>query len=191
GSEVNRYYTASPLEYVLFERPKTAGGCWNEEVHFAPHKIVVRQICEEPTASILRKPLAVTGNIFTVCADSLETELYVLGILNSRLTNFFWRVMFTDFKSSFPQVTIFSLAQVPIRVLNLSNIPENQKHDNMVALVETMLSLYQQLAAAKSEAQKTVIQRQIAATDAEIDRLVYDLYGLSAEEIAIVEGTTV
>lgn len=31
-------------------------------------------------------------------------------------------------------------------------------------------------------------QRQIDATDAEIDRLVYDLYGLTAEEIAIVEG---
>ena len=37
--------------------------------------------------------------------------------------------------------------------------------------------------------QKTVIQRQIDATDAEIDRLVYDLYGLTAEEIAIVEET--
>jgi hypothetical protein len=46
------------------------------------------------------------------------------------------------------------------------------------------------LAAAKSESQKTVVQRQIGATDAEIDRLVYDLYGLTAEEIAIVEGAT-
>ena len=36
---------------------------------------------------------------------------------------------------------------------------------------------------------KSIIQRQIEATDAEIDRLVYDLYGLTEEEIAIVEGT--
>jgi hypothetical protein len=34
------------------------------------------------------------------------------------------------------------------------------------------------------------IQRQIAATDAEIDRLVYELYGLTEEEIRIVEGAT-
>ena len=51
-----------------------------------------------------------------------------------------------------------------------------------------MLGLYKQLAAAKSVAQKAIMQRQIDATDAEIDRLVYDLYGLTAEEIALVEG---
>ena len=32
------------------------------------------------------------------------------------------------------------------------------------------------------------LERQIAATDAEIDRLVYELYGLTEEEIKIVEG---
>ena len=51
-----------------------------------------------------------------------------------------------------------------------------------------MLELHKRLAAAKSEAEKAVIQRQIDHTDAEIDRLVYDLYGLTKDEIAIVEG---
>jgi len=54
--------------------------------------------------------------------------------------------------------------------------------------VEAMISLQKHLASVKSEAQKDIIHRQIAATDAVIDRLVYDLYGLTAEEIAIVEG---
>ena len=36
--------------------------------------------------------------------------------------------------------------------------------------------------------QFSVIQRQIAATDTEIDALVYALYALSAAEIAVVEG---
>ena len=40
----------------------------------------------------------------------------------------------------------------------------------------------------EAAAQRAVLQRQIDATDAEIDRLVYELYGLTAEEIAIVEG---
>jgi len=78
-------------------------------VHFAPHKLVIRQICQEPTARILAKPLAVTGNLSTVKADTGEGELYLLGIINSRLTGFFWHTMFADFKTSFPQVTIFSL----------------------------------------------------------------------------------
>jgi hypothetical protein len=59
-----------------------------------------------------------------------------------------------------------------------------------VQLVDSMLTLHKQLAEAKSAAQKEIIQRQINATDAEIDRLVYELYGLTDDEIKIVEGGT-
>ena len=50
-----------------------------------------------------------------------------------------------------------------------------------------MLALQKQLAAAKVPHDKTVLQGQIDATDRQIDRLVYDLYGLTEEEIKIVE----
>jgi len=51
-----------------------------------------------------------------------------------------------------------------------------------------MVSLHKDAIAAESAARKDIIQRQIDATDRDIDRLVYDLYGLTAEEIAIVEA---
>ena len=188
GGDVQRYFIVSPSEYVLFERPDTAGGCWDKEVHLAPHKIVVRQIGLQPTASILREPIAVTGNIFTIRAEALEQELYLLGILNSRLTKFFWGIMFADFKSSFPQVTMFSLAQVPIRVIDFSDAADKSRHDRLVKLVEQMLALHRQLAAARTPQEQTALTRQIAATDTQIDRLVYDLYGLTEDEIKIVEG---
>lgn len=35
---------------------------------------------------------------------------------------------------------------------------------------------------------ETVLQRQIAATDRQIDQLVYELYELTDEEIAVVES---
>jgi hypothetical protein len=60
----------------------------------------------------------------------------------------------------------------------------------MVALVERMLALQVQLAAAKIPTAKTPLQRQVVATDRQIDRLVYELYGLTEEEIRIVEGAT-
>ena len=41
---------------------------------------------------------------------------------------------------------------------------------------------------AKLDHDKTLLQRQVEATDATIDKLVYELYGLTEEEIAIVEG---
>jgi hypothetical protein len=60
----------------------------------------------------------------------------------------------------------------------------------MVSLVGSMLTLHQHLSAAKSEAQKEIMQRQIDATDTEIDRLVYELYELTPEEIALVEASS-
>ena len=51
-----------------------------------------------------------------------------------------------------------------------------------------MLTLQKQLRAAGSEAERNVTQKQIEATDRQIDALVYELYGLSEEEIAVVEG---
>jgi len=41
---------------------------------------------------------------------------------------------------------------------------------------------------AKTDHDKTLLQRQITTTDHQIDQLVYELYGLSDDEIAIVEG---
>jgi hypothetical protein len=58
----------------------------------------------------------------------------------------------------------------------------------MVALVEQMLSLHKQLPPARTSHEQTAFQRQIEATDRQIDALVYELYGLTEEEIAIVEG---
>ena len=55
-------------------------------------------------------------------------------------------------------------------------------------LVERMLSLHQQLASAKTPTEITLLQRQIDATDHQIDALVYELYGLTEAEIKLVEG---
>ncbi len=61
----------------------------------------------------------------------------------------------------------------------------------MVSLVERMLALHKQLAEAKTAHAKTNIQRQIDGTDSQIDKLVYELYDLSADEIKIVEEATI
>ena len=58
----------------------------------------------------------------------------------------------------------------------------------MVALVTQMLDLNKQVQDAKLEHEKTLLSRQIEATDAAIDALVYELYGLTEEEIGIVKG---
>jgi len=46
----------------------------------------------------------------------------------------------------------------------------------------------EQLPKAKTPHEQESIQRTIAATDKAIDALVYELYGLTEEEIAVAEG---
>jgi hypothetical protein len=60
----------------------------------------------------------------------------------------------------------------------------------MVKLVEQMISLHKQLVAAKTPDDKTRLQRHIEVTDQQIDRLVYELYGLTEKEIQIIEEGT-
>jgi len=40
----------------------------------------------------------------------------------------------------------------------------------------------------KTPQEQEMVKREIESTDREIDQLVYELYGLSEEEIKIVEG---
>ena len=63
------------------------------------------------------------------------------------------------------------------------------RHDTKVCLVQRMLDKYKRLQAVNTEHERSVLQGQIAATDEEIDHLVYELYELTDEEIAIVEGS--
>jgi len=57
----------------------------------------------------------------------------------------------------------------------------------MVLLVERMLELHKRLASARASGEREMYQRQIEATDRQIDALVYNLYGLTDDEIKIIE----
>ena len=59
----------------------------------------------------------------------------------------------------------------------------------MVTMVEQMLQLHKRRQSAETDHECEMVQRQIDATDRQIDALVYELYGLTDEEIEIVEGT--
>jgi len=77
---------------------------------------------------------------------------------------------------------------LPIRTIDFSDPQDVARHDRMVSLVERMLALHKQMPAAKTPQEQTALQRQIKATDKQIDGLVYELYGLTEDEIRIVEG---
>lgn len=114
---------------------------------------------------------------------------FLLGILNSKLTRALWLDRFFDQRRTFPKIKGTYLKQLPIRKIDFSDPAEKSVHDQIVQHVDQMLELHQRLDAARTPPEKASVERQIAAADLQIDRLVYDLYGLTEDEIKIVAGT--
>jgi len=114
--------------------------------------------------------------------DNKQELKYLQGVLSSRLVNF-WCINYLadDMNKSY-------LQKLPICSIDFDNSTEKARHDQMLELVERMVTLNKQLAEAKVPQIQTVLQRQIEATDRQIDKLVYELYDLTDEEIKIVEG---
>ena len=113
---------------------------------------------------------------------------YICGLINSKLLDFFFKRITTNFNSGYFAANKQFIERLPIHKVDYSNPTEVAQHDQLVALVETMLALHKNLAAARLPDEKERLQRQIQSTDRQIDQLVYQLYNLTDEEIKIVES---
>jgi hypothetical protein len=77
---------------------------------------------------------------------------------------------------------------MPVPAIDVSNPSDKARHDRMGDLVERIQDLYSQLIEAKTPHDKVALERQIEATDHQIDQLVYELYDLTENEIQVVEA---
>ncbi len=112
---------------------------------------------------------------------------YILGLVNSKLLEWFIRQTATQMRGGYYSFESRFIRNLPIRTINFSDPTDKTRHDKIVELVERMLSLHKRLSDARMPHDKTTLQQQINITDQQIDRLVYEQYGLTEEEIKIVE----
>jgi hypothetical protein len=117
-------------------------------------------------------------------------DLYLLGILNSKIADIVVHSISSTKQGGYFEYKPMYVSQIPIRPINLSDPFDVNRHDRMVLLVDLMLSLNKQLAEARTSHEQTLLKRQIKATDDQIDQLVYELYGLTEEEVRIVKAGT-
>ena len=134
------------------------------------------------------KNLVVTDAMYVFRIKSGISPKAAMGILHSKLFVFLYRVSNQGESRVIPQIKAAKLEPLPFP--DLSSPASRAMHDKLVALVDKMLLLVPKLRAAKSETERSTLQNAVAATDRAIDALVYELYGLTAEEIALVEGST-
>lgn len=91
-------------------------------------------------------------------------------------------------KGLFPKVLVSDLSKLPIRMIDSSCERDVDNYENISVLVDQMLQTQKDSRNAKSEADKNLYEQKISMIDKKIDELVYKLYGLTEDEIKIVEG---
>jgi hypothetical protein len=102
------------------------------------------------------------------------------------LSWYFLRLSNVAQRDDFPKIVLRDSRSLPIRLIAFPDPSDIARHGRMVSLVQTMLDLHERLPRATTPRDRDLLQRHIEATDSAIDQLVYGLYDLTEEGIAIV-----
>jgi type I restriction-modification system DNA methylase subunit len=116
-----------------------------------------------------------------------ESLKYLLGILNSKLLTVRFRTIGKLKGGGIYEYFWNSVSKLPIRRIDFASTADRTRHDRLVGLVDKMLDLVPKLRTARSESERATLQNAVTATDQQINALVYELYGLTPEEIELVE----
>jgi hypothetical protein len=113
---------------------------------------------------------------------------YLCGVLNSRLLRFVLKQAGLPEQNE-QKCTWDVVRHLPIRTPDFDRPEELSRHEKMEQLVLRILELEKNCLSADRIDGGEGFQRKVRATEVKINSLVYELYGLTPEEIAVVEET--
>ncbi|MDO8339292.1 MAG: N-6 DNA methylase [Candidatus Burarchaeum sp.] len=190
GRDVGKYVLRTRNRFVLYES-KVLDRVGDLEAFNSPEKLIFQRIgsgligvydderfyCFNSTNMILPKQ--------TILQNQIKLK-YLLGILNSKLMNYYYRAVFSTESSLTVNVTQGYLSQLPIKMVS------EQEQEPVIKLVDKILALNRRLfeIGSKKTDERAEVEAEIQKSDAEIDDLVYKLYGLTEEERKMVEKNT-
>ena len=175
GKDINSYQKNWKGLYVRY-------GKWlhrkRNERYFLNPKIIIRQIGSTPIATYDGEQFYTLNTVYNLIGSDGGTHSlkYFLGIINSKLGKWFWMKNNSDFKTLFPKIKKSQIESIPIYDLDLTNSDDREKHDLIVASVDQILTV-----------KRNNLDADVSKLEDDIDQMVYLLYGLTPEEIKIVE----
>lgn len=185
GEDVDRYSVTFRKNWVNY-RPEemmaleierrgegVRPGLWMREPRiFERPKILTRQTADEIIAAYDEKNFYYANTLHgTAITDKSFHPHYVLGVLNSRITTWYYRSNTDEEGKVFAQIKIELLRKMPIPKA------DKDRQRPVIQLVDRILAAKQR----DAEAGTSALER-------EIDELVYALYGLTPEEKALVQA---
>ena len=143
-----------------------------DDYYFTGERLLIRETGSELTTIYLHEKLYSNRSLYSIkiTEESLSVK-YVLALLNSRLMQYYYASKFKSDTNIFPKIRIAQVNELPIK--KLSELAQQP----FIALVDQILASKRENPAADT-----------LDLEMQIDRMVYELYGLTDDEIAIVEG---
>jgi adenine-specific DNA-methyltransferase len=185
-----------PIMAARRETRQGANAWWHlhwprEEAIWQSPKILCLQFAPRPALVAVSRPAYVpfSMNVFVPRAGTRESLDYLCGLLNSRLL-WKWYQHHAKRRGVGLEINGRVLAATPIRRIDFGQAAERARHDHIASLARTMSELTCRRHAARAVPERKALDRRLAAVDRRLDRLVYALYGLTGEEITIVEDST-
>lgn len=193
GGDIERYRVEwGNDEYISY-------GEWlgapREKRFFTDERILVRQIVSGKPLRIFagytKDELYNTQSAFNILRkpNAKENIKYYLSILNSSLMNFFHSYTYLDLsKNLFQKILIQNCRKFPMKCIDFKNKSEVLIHDKLVSLVDQIINSKKEVSNSNTEKDFNYYNNKISALDKQIDNLVYELYGLTQNEIEIIEN---
>ena len=171
GRNINRYsikWSGNYLDYHL----ERIHSCKRKDIFECNEKILFRRVSAKLIASYDDEQYYALNTLVVVTPKHECRLKYILGLLNSNLFNYIYSKKFKSTKTVFSEIQAKSVGELPI------------KKDSLIAneierLVSTVLSK-----------KRTDPQSNTCLEETSIDLLVYHLYGLTYDEVLIVDPET-
>lgn len=185
GGNIEPYRLKPATEFVNYIPSAIKSG--GNETIYRQDRICIRQIGATPISTFVPANIFTLNTIYNVYLKEKNVSdiKFLLGIINSNATKFFWRKNNSDEKKTFPKIKKEAILSIPVPVIEKKN---KQHHDEIVKLVNQLLLLNEEKATSKLSTKISQIESKIEYCSNRINQLVYQLYELTEDEIKIVES---
>lgn len=194
GKNIKKYKIDFNNKYIIFDRKKLHRAR-PDEVWNSDKKIIIQRISGglHPIVAALDTEnyySFASTNLILIRDDFRDIYSYELicALLNSKLINFYYVKNFTNASTLTVNISKTFLEKIPLPLIDLNNKEDKEVNDKIVTLVDNIIALNKNLSYEKNPNTIEMLNARIQAVDKAIDKIVYSLYGLSKEEIRIIEG---
>ncbi len=180
GSLMNRYTNLWNNNYWI-DYGEWLAAPRDPRVFEAKEKIIVRQTGDRIIATLIGANIICRNNLHIIISNELDHK-FILGILNSKLTDFYYQQINPERGEALAEVKKTHVEQLPIP----KNISD-KKQNEIIKLVEQLLTLNQDFQTATLADKKEQLQNRISFTEDKINQIIYELYDLTTEERKQIE----